>query len=531
MSRTGLHRPRLSRTAFRRPAPGTRLSPTPFPFTVLHPNTHYKRCPKAQRLGLRSDQSLSRPLQGRFPDKSRHALSMSCQVRAPLSGRNGFAPSGDAKEHGVMLLHRAIAPFLDFPGIHLAGQSEQSEVARLKTNRPFMDSTVVTTGKFRSTNAGHGSSLSPLGVLEHFQWARLPQSGIFSCLVHILSEVWGCDSTVVTIGKFRSMNGGHGSMLSPLGVLERFRWTRLPQSENISRLVHILSEVWGCRRIDAGVDRPRGRTPRIGTGVADILRKPSGTFHPLPLPLSLRPDSYTVTPAPDLESTPRAESRGGVLPPLPRGERAGVRVIPSPACGIVITNQHPSHCHSDAPRGIWGGAPSPLPSTKLEGSACPEPLEGERGTKGVSVPFLLLRLRRPSLSSPTPVKNPSFPPPVLKLEGAVGAGAPTAPSVFPSPSPLKALRERGIKGVRVPSVFLKQSKPCLKPQNNQKLAHLPCPQRHAKSPEIPLGIVQSNQLRVQSTFNQNPTPTTGQRPRIPPAYRRSQPLAPPPPNM
>ena len=183
-----------------------------------------------------------------------------------------------------MLLHRAIAPFLD--------------------------STVVTIGKFRSTNGGHGSSLSPLGVLEHFRWSRLPQSENFSRLVHVLSEVWGCDSTVVTIGKFRSTNGGHGSMLSPLGVVERFRWTRLPQSERFSRLVHVPSEVWGCRRIDAGVDRPRGRTPRIGTGVADILRKPSGTFHPsLPTtPGILYPSPSSPAPPrhPDRESIPGA---------------------------------------------------------------------------------------------------------------------------------------------------------------------------------------------------------------------------------
>ena len=113
-----------------------------------------------------------------------------------------------------MLLHRAIAPSPDAPGLHLAGLSGQSEVARLKTNRPFMDSTVVTIGKLRSTNGGHGSSLSPLGVVEHFRWARLPQSENFSRLVHVLSEVWGCDSTVVTIGKSRSKNGGHGSTLS-----------------------------------------------------------------------------------------------------------------------------------------------------------------------------------------------------------------------------------------------------------------------------------------------------------------------------
>ena len=66
----------------------------------------------------------------------------------------------------------------------------------------------------------------------------------------------------------------------------------------------------------------------------------------------------------------------------------------------------------------------------------------------------------------------SFPlslPPSTKLEGSACAMAQALPSVFSSPSPLRALRERGIKGVRVPpSRFLKQSKPCLKPQNNQR---------------------------------------------------------------
>ncbi len=347
MSRISLHRPRLSRAASRRPATDTRLLPSP-----SLPNTHNKRCPKAQRLDLRSDQSLPRPLQGRSPDKSRHALYKGyCLVSASLIGRNGFAPSGDAKEHGVMLLHRAIAPFLD--------------------------STVVTFGKLRSMNGGHGSPLPSPRVVEHFRWSRLPQSENFSRLVHTLSEVWGCDSTVVTIGKFRSTNGGHGSPLSSLRVVEHFRWTRLPQSENFSRLVHILSEVWGCRRIDVDVDRPRGRTPRIGTGVADILRKPSGTFHPL--------------------------SRFAM------SSRGPARDLKRPSQDMAFTADHP-HPTSGSVRGAasrslekWAGMrlmPSPPTSTKLEGNTCPE--------------------------------------------------SQVHPSVFISPSPLKALRERGIKGERVP---------------------------------------------------------------------------------
>ena len=141
---------------------------------------------------------------GRSPDKSRHALFKGpCQVRAPLIGRKGIAPSGDAQEHGDKLLHRATAPswafgpFSDSPGIDLAGRSEQSDNPRLKTNRPFMDSTVVTIGELRSTNAGHGSPLPSLGVVEHFWWTMLPQSESFSRLVHILSEVWGCRRVVV----------------------------------------------------------------------------------------------------------------------------------------------------------------------------------------------------------------------------------------------------------------------------------------------------------------------------------------------
>ena len=481
MSRIGLHRPRRSRAASRRPAPDTRLLPGSFLFPpdVLHPNTHYKRCPKDQRLGLRSDQSPLRPLQGRSPDTFRHALTEgSCQVRAPLIGRNGFAPTGDAKEHGVMLLHRATAPFSDSPGIHPVGLSEQSDKPRLKTKATFWDSTVVTIGKLRSMNGGHGSSLSPLGVVEHFRWARLPQSEIFSCLVHILSEVWGCDSTVVTTGMFRSTNGGHGSMLSPLGVLERFRWARLPQSENISRLVHIPSGVWGCRRFDAGVDRPRGRTPRIGTGVADILRKPSGTFHHLPrLAMSSR------GPARDLKG--------------PSQDMAFTAVHPHPTSGSV---------RGTASRSLkeWAGMrlmPSPPTSTKLEGSTCPESLKGMRGTKVITgVGPLVLRLSkcergvahtRPSRLASHPHLPYAVIPallPSIELEGEVGAEAPTSPSVLLSPSPLKALRacpeslegERGTKGERVP----------LRPL------------RHEKSPEIPLGVVQSNQLRVQSMFNQ-----------------------------
>ena len=115
MSRISLHRPRHTRAVWDRPAIGTRLLPNPFPPTVPLHFPHYKRCPKAERLRLRSDQSLSPPVHvtgyGRFPDKKRLALSKGqCQVRAPLTRRIRFASSGDAPEHSVMSPPWAIAP-------------------------------------------------------------------------------------------------------------------------------------------------------------------------------------------------------------------------------------------------------------------------------------------------------------------------------------------------------------------------------------------------------------------------------------
>ncbi len=235
MSRTSLHRPRRNRAVCHRPATGTRLLPCPFPSNVPPHIPHYKRCPKAHRLRLRSDQSLSRPVHatgyGRSPDKTWLALSKGhCQVRAPLTRRIRFASSGDAPEHSVMSPPWAIAPPPDSPGLDLAGESEQSDNLRLKTNAPFRDSTVVTIGELRSTNAGHGSTLPSLRVVGHFWWSRLPH-------------------------------------------------TEIP-----SRLFHVLSEARGCRRAGVDVEHPLSRTTPIGTGVAVFLRNRPGPSIPSPSP-------------------------------------------------------------------------------------------------------------------------------------------------------------------------------------------------------------------------------------------------------
>ncbi len=377
MSRISLHRPRPPRAVRDRPAAGTRLLTTPhsrldhslrrgiplalsrveacpeprrrgsqerngwglLPSPPQH-TTHYKRCPKAQRLCLRSDQSSSRPLHGRSPDKSRHALLQgSClRISAPVEG------------------HTYVADLV------LAGESQQSDERRLKTNAPFKDSTVVTTGEHPTTNGGHGSPLPSLRMVEHFWWTGPPHTENFSALLHILSEVRGKDSTVVTTGLLPTTNAGLGSPLPSLRMVEHFWWTGLPHSENssrlvhipsevrgyrtavadvkpplrrtprigamagrfwwsrpphteiISRLLHVLSEARGCRKAGADVEHPLWRTTPIGTGVAVFLRNRPGPSIPFP--------SLSIYPLPDRDDRLVALGWGSPLVPPPTHERS-----------------------------------------------------------------------------------------------------------------------------------------------------------------------------------------------------------------
>ena len=124
MSRNSLHRPRRPRVVWDRPATGTRLFPCPFPPNAPLHFPHYKRCPKAHRLRLRSDQSLSLPVYvtgyGRSPDIVRLALSKgNCRIGAPLNGRSGSAlgASKEPKYPGLRL--RAITPLQDYTVVPL----------------------------------------------------------------------------------------------------------------------------------------------------------------------------------------------------------------------------------------------------------------------------------------------------------------------------------------------------------------------------------------------------------------------------
>ena len=78
MSRTSLHRPRRPRVVWDRPATGTRLLPCPFPSIP-----HYKRCPKAHRLRLRSDLTVPPGLRDRLWKVPGHCPACPFQRQLP----------------------------------------------------------------------------------------------------------------------------------------------------------------------------------------------------------------------------------------------------------------------------------------------------------------------------------------------------------------------------------------------------------------------------------------------------------------
>ncbi len=82
-------------------------------------------------------------------------------------------------------------------GIDLAGESEEPANRGLRASEPLRDSTVVTIGELRYLDDGFGSKLPTLSVVEHFWWTGKPHTEIFSTLVHILKNVWACRRVVV----------------------------------------------------------------------------------------------------------------------------------------------------------------------------------------------------------------------------------------------------------------------------------------------------------------------------------------------
>ena len=171
-------------------------------------------------------------------------------MRAPLTRRIILAPSGNAHEHGVMLLNRAIVP---------------------------RDSTVVALGELIPPSDGIESTPPYLRMVGHFWWSRLPHTEIPSRLLHISSEARGCrrvvaDATCIGAGVAVLLRNCPGPFIpSPSRFLRHSCGGRNPSPEGQGPrssgrtlpLVHFPSR--DDRPVAQGVDAPNGASTPLPT--------------------------------------------------------------------------------------------------------------------------------------------------------------------------------------------------------------------------------------------------------------------------
>ena len=211
MSRTSLHRPRRPRAVWDRPATDTRLLPTP-----------HSRLDHSLGWGIplalsRVEGSQERNGWGLLPSPPQHTnhykrcpkaqrlrlssdLSPSRSLPVPVTI---YGRSLDIPRHALLKGNhcRCSAPLAGrtyAAGFHLAGEADEPPFGGLRAIAPFRDSTVVTIGEPRFTG-GSGSVLPSLRVVERPWWTGKPHTETFSHLVHILSEVWGCRRVVTDL--------------------------------------------------------------------------------------------------------------------------------------------------------------------------------------------------------------------------------------------------------------------------------------------------------------------------------------------
>jgi len=117
---------------------------------------------------------------------------LSAQQRAQLGGSH---PRRHAPQKGKVYI----------AGIDLAGEAEEGEDAILRAMKPRRDSTVVTIGELdlpsTSPRTGPGGDdVAPeprVNVVEHYWWTGTPHTALYPRLVDVLKNVWGCRRVAV----------------------------------------------------------------------------------------------------------------------------------------------------------------------------------------------------------------------------------------------------------------------------------------------------------------------------------------------
>jgi len=82
-------------------------------------------------------------------------------------------------------------------GIDLAGEAEADEDGQFVSAKPRQDSTVVTIAELDFSTANEFQKRPALRIIEHYRWTGTRHAELYPRLVDILKNVWGCRRIVV----------------------------------------------------------------------------------------------------------------------------------------------------------------------------------------------------------------------------------------------------------------------------------------------------------------------------------------------
>ena len=128
-----------------------------------------------------------------------HPLFLTQYCLLPLRGGGGFlSVQQKAQLQGNHpRKHAAEKGKLYVAGIDLAGEAEEADDAQLRALKPRQDSTVITIGELDYSIINDIQKQPGVKLVEHYRWTGTKHTELYPRLIDILKNVWGCKRVVV----------------------------------------------------------------------------------------------------------------------------------------------------------------------------------------------------------------------------------------------------------------------------------------------------------------------------------------------
>ena len=129
----------------------------------------------------------------------KHPLFLTQYCLLPIRGGGGFfSPQQKAQLQGNHpRKHAAVTGKIYVAGIDLAGETEETDDAQLRSLKPRHDSTVITIGELDYAIIDGIQKQPRVKIVEHCRWTGTKHAELYSSLVDILKNTWKCKVIVV----------------------------------------------------------------------------------------------------------------------------------------------------------------------------------------------------------------------------------------------------------------------------------------------------------------------------------------------